>query len=153
MGSLSETVIQKIVGGRDVDWQLSVPIEAAWVRGNQALLEDALQSLVENACEATEGRGTIWVCVAKPDAEKVEVRVIDNGPGIPSVIRDRIFELGFSTKSNFERERGRGLFTCKAIIQKHRGKVTLDLRSDQDTAFVITLPTGGQAEDLDELPR
>ena len=55
MGNLSEAVIQKIVGGRDVDWQLSVPIEAVWVRGSQALLEDALQSLVENACEATEG--------------------------------------------------------------------------------------------------
>lgn len=156
VSSLAEAVIHKSVADRDIDWEVSRPTEAVWVRGSRALLDDALQSLVENACEATAGRGTLRVHIARPGDDKVEIRVMDDGPGIPPEIQGRILELGFSTKTNPERERGRGLFTCKAIVQRHRGTLTFDSRPGSDTTFVIVLPAGIPGEDfeeLDELPR
>lgn len=120
----------------DVD----LPVAPVLTEGNQALLCDAFQSVIENACEALAGDGTLIVRMSQLDEKSVEVRVRDNGPGIPGELLPRIFEPGFSTKLTSRQGRGQGLFTCRAILRRHRGFIRAESTPGQGTTFVVRLP-------------
>jgi signal transduction histidine kinase len=123
------------------------PEGPVWVNANRPFLRDALQSVVENACEATSGQGTVELSVAQqPDRRSVLIKVSDDGLGIPEDIGDRIFQPGFSTKTVDGQSRGRGLFTCRAILRKHRGSIDFDTEVGKGTTFCITLPTVDEAQ-------
>lgn len=134
-----EETVRRTVGDRAVEWQIKATA-AVELYGNRTLLADAVQSLVENACEAMGWRGALTLRITQPEARKVELRISDTGPGIPPAIRNRIFELGYTTKADPYREHGRGLFTCKIIVQKHRGAIRLDDEPGPGATFIITLP-------------
>ncbi len=94
------------------------------VPGDAVLLEWVFESLVKNAIDALAGRGgTIHMRVAPEPEGGVRVRVADNGPGVPSNLRSRIFDAGFSTK---QRGWGIGLSLARRIIEEtHEGKLVL----------------------------
>ena len=72
--------------------------------------------------------------------EMVEVRVRDNGTGIPAEIRDKLFQPFFTTKPTGE---GTGLglsITYDIITKQHGGTITVDSEVGAFTEFVITLP-------------
>jgi PAS domain S-box-containing protein len=70
----------------------------------------------------------------------VEVRIADNGPGIPSEIRQRIFEPFFTTKEA-GKGTGQGLAIAYDIIEnKHGGSLTFETSEGQGTTFIIRLP-------------
>jgi signal transduction histidine kinase len=73
---------------------------------------------------------------AEFDGVLVEIR--DNGPGIPSEIRDRIFEPFFTTKPVGDGT-GLGLDTVYRIVQKHRGQVRVESEPGR-TSFQVRLP-------------
>ena len=135
-----EETVTRTIGARAVAWEIKTPPTAVQLVGNRALLADAVQSLVENACEAMRWQGALTLHIARPEPHKVELRISDSGPGIPPEIQNRIFELGYTTKEDPYREHGRGLFTCKIIVKKHRGAITFDSQPGQGTTFIITLP-------------
>ena len=75
----------------------------------------------------------------------VEVRVRDNGTGIPPEIRDRLFQPFFTTKPTGE---GTGLglsISWDIVTQQHGGTIAVDSREGEFTEFVIHLPRHGQA--------
>ena len=72
--------------------------------------------------------------------EVVEIRVRDNGTGIPADIRDKLFQPFFTTKPTGE---GTGLglsITYDIVTKQHGGTITVDSEVDEFTEFVITLP-------------
>ena len=72
--------------------------------------------------------------------EVVEIRVRDNGTGIPAEIRDKLFQPFFTTKPTGE---GTGLglsITYDIVTKQHGGTITVDSEVDEFTEFVITLP-------------
>ena len=72
--------------------------------------------------------------------EAVEIRVRDNGIGIPVEIRDKLFQPFFTTKPTGE---GTGLglsITYDIVTKQHGGTITVDSEVDDFTEFVITLP-------------
>jgi signal transduction histidine kinase len=74
--------------------------------------------------------------------EAVEVRVRDNGTGIPTEIRDKLFQPFFTTKPTGE---GTGLglsISCDIITQQHGGSITVDSKVGEYSEFVIRLPRG-----------
>jgi signal transduction histidine kinase len=79
--------------------------------------------------------------VATRDAgEAVEIRVRDNGTGIPADIRDKLFQPFFTTKPTGE---GTGLglsITYDIVTKQHGGTIMVDSEVDGFTEFVITLP-------------
>ena len=79
--------------------------------------------------------------VATRDAgEAVEIRVRDNGTGIPADIRDKLFQPFFTTKPTGE---GTGLglsITYDIVTKQHSGTITVDSEVDAFTEFVVTLP-------------
>ena len=73
-------------------------------------------------------------------ADRVEVRVADNGPGIPEAARERIFEPFFTTKPTGE---GTGLglsLTYEIVVHGHGGTLDLETAEGEGTTFIVTLP-------------
>ena len=72
--------------------------------------------------------------------DTVEIRIRDNGPGIPDSIVDKIFDPFFTTK---DAGQGTGLGLSIAydiIVQEHKGSIHVDTKLGEYTEFVITLP-------------
>jgi signal transduction histidine kinase len=77
--------------------------------------------------------------------EAVEVRVRDNGTGIPREIRDQLFQPFFTTKPTGE---GTGLglsISWDIVTQQHGGSIEVDSEPGEFTEFTIRLPRNGQA--------
>ncbi|MCC5940714.1 MAG: hypothetical protein JJU37_04165 [Balneolaceae bacterium] len=72
--------------------------------------------------------------------EEIEIRIADNGPGVPEELKEKIFEPFFTTKPTGE---GTGLglsLSYDIITQGHNGSLTLESRKGEGAAFIITLP-------------
>ena len=69
----------------------------------------------------------------------IEVRVKDNGPGIPDDVMSRIFEPFFTTKEPGEGV-GLGLSVSYGIIETHQGEITVASEPGKGTAFTVTFP-------------
>ena len=101
-------------------------------------IERALLNLALNACEAApirQGKITFDIVSA---AEMFEIRVSDNGPGIPVAIRNNLFDPFVSAgKPNGT---GLGLAIVSKIISDHGGTVSVENTSESGTTFLVKLP-------------
>jgi signal transduction histidine kinase len=101
-------------------------------------LERALYNLLLNACEAVpRDRGRIEIELNEVPVG-VEVRVSDNGHGIPESIRGELFEPFVSQGK--ENGTGLGLTVVQKIVQDHGGDVTVEKTSKEGTVFRLVLP-------------
>jgi signal transduction histidine kinase len=101
-------------------------------------LERALYNLLLNACEAISGEeGRINIDLREVQGG-LQVRVSDNGRGIPESIRGNLFEPFISYGK--ENGTGLGLTVVQKIIQDHGGDVVVEKTSEEGTVFRITLP-------------
>jgi len=118
--------------------ECSVAPDLHRVRGDPVLLEWAVEVLAKNAIDALAGRGGRVSLVADHGAEpeSVVIRVADDGPGIPSEIRSRVFEPGFSTKQSGW---GIGLSLAKRIVEENHGGKLVLAPSEQGATFEIIL--------------
>lgn len=85
----------------------------------------ALENLIENALKYTQLGGKVLVEAEQQD-EYLEIRVMDNGMGIPKDQQDKIFSRFFRSKNAQLKETegsGLGLYIAKDIIEKHNGKI------------------------------
>jgi signal transduction histidine kinase len=101
-------------------------------------LERVFYNLLRNACEVVPGEsGRIEVELLNNSGD-VEVRVSDNGPGIPDPIRLRLFEPFVSYGK--ENGSGMGLAVAQKIIQDHGGEISVEQTSEVGTIFRLTIP-------------
>jgi signal transduction histidine kinase len=106
-------------------------------------IERAFFNLMLNACEATTQRqGQIRVELHS-SAESFEVRVADNGPGIPESIRNTLFDPFVS--SGKPNGTGLGLAIVNKIIHDHGGSVSVEQTSEAGTVFLVKLPRASRA--------
>jgi signal transduction histidine kinase len=101
-------------------------------------MERALLNLALNACEAVSNRqGKISFDIVSTQ-DTFEIRVSDNGPGIPAAIRNNLFDPFVSAgKPNGT---GLGLAIVSKIIADHGGTVSVESTSEQGTTFLVKLP-------------
>jgi signal transduction histidine kinase len=111
-------------------------------------LERVLYNLLLNSCEAVVPEtGRIHVGL-KEVPGGVEIRVGDNGRGIPEAIRDQLFEPFVSHGK--ENGTGLGLTVVQKIIQDHGGDVTVEKTSSDGTVFRLLLPLVSSSENEKE---
>src|SRR6266567_2451635 len=101
-------------------------------------LERAFFNLLLNACESANARPAKVAVEISEVPKGIEIRVIDNGRGIPSSIRESLFEPFVSHGK--ENGTGLGLTVVQKIVQDHGGEVTVAQTSPEGTVFRITLP-------------
>lgn len=110
-----------------------------WISGNRSQIEQVLANLVQNAVDAIEPEGLIRI-QAERDAESVLITVMDNGSGISSDNKEKLFKMFFTTKKD-NRGTGLGLFICHEIITKHGGSISIDSIPGRGTSVSIRLPS------------
>jgi len=103
-------------------------------------LQQVIVNLVRNAHEAMEGkeRGTISIA-AQREAAFVQIRVRDEGDGIPEDLLPTIFNSFVSTKKE---GMGIGLSISRTIIEAHGGEIGAISKPGEGTTFWINLPLG-----------
>ena len=111
-------------------------------------LSRAFLNIVNNACYAANDRrktakngfSPVVKVSARNVRENVEIRVRDNGAGIPLAIREKIFNPFFTTKPAGA---GTGLglsLSYDIITQEHKGQIKVDSKEGEFTEFIITIP-------------
>lgn len=109
-------------------------------------LKQVLLNLVLNAIDAMSSGGKLHVVTSSDLAnEAVIITITDYGMGIPEDQLAHIFDGLHTTK---ERGMGLGLYTSKAIIERHLGRITASSAVGAGTTFTIVLPT--RVEEADE---
>jgi PAS domain S-box-containing protein len=119
---------------------MSIPIFGgeATAPADLDMLRAALLNVLLNACQAA-GEKEVTVHVVRGDGE-CRIAVCDRGPGIPTVVRDRVFEPFFTTRTHGT---GLGLAIVKRFVELHDGTVTLLDRPGGGTIVEIAIPEAG----------
>lgn len=92
--------------------------------GDESELRSMIANLIDNALRYTPENGAVTVAVCERNST-VELLVVDEGPGIPGAERERVFERFYRMPGDRTPGSGLGLAIVKAIVERHRGTVTL----------------------------
>lgn len=123
---------------RQIQITVSLEPNLSSVSVDPALFSAAIECVIQNGVDAVDADGDIRVAAAPAGESHIEIRIQDNGPGIPEALRPHIFEPFYSGR---EAGRGLGLGLSKAwrIIREHGG--TIDVQSSPNgTTVVIRMP-------------
>lgn len=108
-----------------------------WIKGDPNLLKQALLNVVVNAVEAMGEGGRLYVRAHSDGVERV-LTIRDTGSGISKAIRDRIFDLYFTTKENGT---GIGLALTFRMMQLHNGTIDFSSEPGEGTTFYLRFPS------------
>jgi signal transduction histidine kinase len=152
--------IQPLMEERDHILNLQVSPEALRVNGDPTRLTQALANVLGNAAKYTDRGGHVELHCARHGAD-VEIRVRDNGIGIPAELLPRVFDLftqldrtsGYSSSGL-----GIGLALVRRMVEMHGGTITAhSAGAGSGSEFVMRLPlltdAGAHPEGPAELPR
>ncbi len=120
-----------------IELKLEAPGMGPMVVGDAVLLEWALEALVKNAIDALQGRSGTIILRVGAEQGMGEIRVIDDGPGVPRDIRRTLFEPGITTKRGGW---GIGLALSRRVVEDaHRGVLVLE-PTEKGACFLIRVP-------------
>ncbi len=149
---LGEIVRSAVTVSRS-EWKQVADLDLAIQEGLPAVvclrdeIGQVVMNLVINAAHAIGdqidrgrlARGRIELAL-RIDGDRVELRVADNGTGIPEAIRDRVFEPFFTTKA-VGRGSGQGLaLAYSTVVDRHKGQILLEPREGDGTCVVVRWP-------------
>jgi signal transduction histidine kinase len=128
-----------------VAWDLDGrPAESLSVSGDREELSAVLSNVLDNAVKYSPKGPHIRVEVVTPDLKRVQIRVQDNGIGIPSGELKRVFKRFYrvlTPGSTQVKGSGLGLFIVRAITQRHGGKTWVESEgAGKGTTVTIELP-------------
>ncbi|MGB0863708.1 MAG: ATP-binding protein, partial [Saprospiraceae bacterium] len=123
----------------DVDMQLEMDEESFEVFGDKEQLMRVLNNVIKNAIQAVpdDRAGKISVSLEKYVGDNIQIRVVDNGCGIPEDKRHAVFVPNFTTKNSGT---GLGLAISRKIIEQAGGQIYFDSIDQEGTTFFIELP-------------
>jgi len=128
-----ETVFDKNIGKIDI-----VPQEIGKVIVN--LVNNAFYAVNEKQKQNISGyEPTVILTTAKHNG-KIEIKVKDNGNGMPQKILDKIFQPFFTSKPTGQGT-GLGLSLAYDIVKAHGGEIKVETREGEGSEFIVQLPT------------
>jgi signal transduction histidine kinase len=110
------------------------------VRGHAGQINQVFMNLLTNAAQALSGRDHAQITIeTRGEADSVEVKIRDNGPGIPAEVLPRIWDPFFTTKDVGEGT-GLGLSIVHELVERHGGVIECDTKLGEGTTFTVRLP-------------
>jgi len=103
------------------------------------LISNAFYAVDEKKKKSGDGYEPIVTVSTKKNNGKLEVRVKDNGSGIPDSIKEKIFQPFFTTKPTGQGT-GLGLSLSYDIVKAHGGELKVEMKEGEGTGFIILLP-------------
>ncbi|HTP87986.1 MAG TPA: ATP-binding protein [Bryobacteraceae bacterium] len=126
------------LSGTALELDLAPDLPAVPCDGNQ--IQQVALGLMVNAAEALGNGGRIDVSTRHVSASHtVEIRVRDNGPGIPKDVLAQVFEPFFTTKPDVHRT-GLGLAVARSIVEQHGGTIVAESVEGAGAEFIVSLP-------------
>ena len=107
------------------------------VETDETQLRQAVINLLVNARQVLDNGGMVTLRTRAGSKGEVVIEVEDNGPGVPPEVRDRIFEVFYSSRGGGT---GLGLPIARQIVERHGGKIEVDSFVGRGTTFRIRLP-------------
>ena len=144
VGILRQVVdgLQTLARDRDVDVRVSAP-DRLIVRGDRDELLRVFDNLVENALKYAASGKRVDISLAEGGAHEARVAVRDYGPGIAREHLPRLTERFYRVdvvQSRAEGGTGLGLALVKHILNRHRGRLTIESVAGQGATFTAALP-------------
>jgi signal transduction histidine kinase len=139
---------------------LEVEAELPELRADPERLRQVFLNLVDNALKFTPAEGVVTLRARRaggveaaddedgltllaPTRDRVEVRILDTGIGIPGEEKQRVFDAFYQVDSSSTREHGGaglGLSIVKRLVEAHSGKISIEDNPPRGTIFVVSLP-------------
>jgi signal transduction histidine kinase len=137
--SLSNTVIVMRAKARQKSAEVAIELEPGLplVRGFAGELNQIWGNLIDNALDAIQNGGQLRVNASR-EAQRVVVRIVDDGPGIPSEVLSRIFDPFFTTKP-MGQGTGLGLDIVRRLVLHNNATIEVDSKPGC-TEFRVALP-------------
>jgi signal transduction histidine kinase len=133
------TVLKSKARAKSIAVAIYVEPDLPLVRGFVGELNQVWANLIDNALDALPEGGRVDITASRErERERVVVRVIDNGPGIPAEIRARIFEPFFTTKA-VGSGTGLGLDIVRRLIIHNDAEIDVESLPGR-TEFRVSLP-------------
>jgi two-component system sensor histidine kinase HydH len=111
-------------------------VPAVLITADPDLLCQVLLGLLDNGADAAGAGGEVTIDARTVDGQ-VEMAVSDTGPGIPSALRERVFEPFFTTRPHGT---GLGLAVAKQIVEAHGGRIAVGDRVGGGARFTVAVP-------------
>ncbi len=109
---------------KDIDLELNCPDETCSFIGASTAISILLRNLIDNAIRYSHEGSFVKINITQK-SHFVILDVIDNGPGIPEALRERVFERFFRVIGNKSTGSGLGLGIVQQIVQLHQAKIEL----------------------------
>ncbi|HEY4940418.1 MAG TPA: sensor histidine kinase KdpD [Rhizomicrobium sp.] len=122
--------------------KLDIASDLPMARADPVLIEQVLFNLLDNAAKYTPANTTIHI-VARSDAGRIVLQVLDDGPGLPEEARERVFDKFYRVRASDGQRAGTGLGLAigRGFVEAMGGTITAGNREDRSGAvFTITLP-------------
>lgn len=119
------------------------------ILGDKERLIQAFSNIINNAARFAKN-GTIVIQTRNTSDGIAEIRVVDDGPGIPAEILPILFSKFVTKTRENDRGTGLGLFITKKIIESHSGSIKAENNSDKGATFTVSFPICEQPAQLAE---
>lgn len=128
------------ISGRDIDLSFNLgELDSKVITCDLIQLGQVFVNLINNAVDAIEELPGSWIRFEVQEVKHYFIfSVTDSGTGVPEQIAKKVFEPMFTTKP-IGKGTGLGLSLSRSIIEKHNGRLELDLKS-KNTRFFVVLP-------------
>lgn len=123
-------------------FQLQLPQHLPMAFGDRRRLAQIVANLLDNAAKYSSPGTTVTISAAA-QADTIEVRVEDQGKGIPAEHIDRIFDRFYQINISGDTHRhgiGLGLAICRGLVEAHEGKIWVESEVGVGSAFTFSLP-------------
>ena len=131
--------------------ELEVEKELPGVRVDERAVSEVVYTLVDNAAKYSAKGSTIRITARRAGDELIEMGVADEGPGIPSDLRERVFDKFFRATRDGDvtthkpTGTGMGLAIAKGIVEAHEGRIWIESGNNgKGTRVLFTLPIGDE---------
>jgi len=129
----------------NVRLELDMPEHPVIVYCDAQQIEQMLLAMEINAIEAMPEGGTLRIELKEVNTDKIQIKVIDTGVGIPENVLPHIFEPFFTTKKE-GKGTGLGLAVVYGIVERHGGQISVESKVNFGTTFTIVLPKKSNPE-------
>jgi PAS domain S-box-containing protein len=142
VGSVVSEVVETVDAGNGHRFEIDLPDEPLAAEADPDKVRQVFNILVENALRYSPRGGTVTVG-ARRNADRVEVRVVDEGMGIPASEREWIFRKFYRAESaarDGAAGTGLGLFIARELVTAMGGRIWVDSTEGEGSSFAFELP-------------
>jgi signal transduction histidine kinase len=140
-GTLREILkgLASVADQKGVAFQVTICEDPCVLSGDALQLNRAIQNVIINAIQACPDKSGIVTVTCTQKDFYVDLRVEDNGSGIPAAQLHKVFDPYFTTKQA-KSGTGLGLYITKKVVEDHHGSIKVESTPGTGTIFTIRLP-------------